>query len=161
MEPKPAPLQVGDYAKVVAKHTESYGASIGEIVKIVGESSAYNGFRTEGMSGNNWGGIPNCSALCLVKATDAEVAKAKTELVERAEAERWAKIGRKPGEFKKGDIVRVISGEGSKLSDGDIGEVGDFINDLFRVNTPTITRGNYSFAEDVELITPVEARFDK
>lgn len=159
-EPKPAPLQVGDYAKVVAKHTESYGASVGEIVKVVGENSSYNGFRTESMSGNNWGGNPNCSAICLVKATEEEVAKAKAELAERAEAERWAKIGRKPNEFKKGDIVQ------SKEFPSEVGTVGE-INGKFRDIRYYVNFGEKGYGictekpENIELITPVEARFDK
>jgi transcription elongation factor len=82
---------------------------------------------------------------------------------ENTEAEKWAKIGRGPNEFKEGDVVRVLNGEYSDLSDGDIGEIAQIDNDdvPYRVNTSEVTDSNWLCAEDIELITPVEARFDR
>jgi hypothetical protein len=73
------------------------------------------------------------------KATDEEI--------------RWAKIGRKPGEFKKGDIVRLLEDSGAHEA-GTLVEVHD--------------NGNYKADDSVwvgefdwyELVVPVEQRFD-
>jgi hypothetical protein len=77
-----------------------------------------------------------------------------------AEIEKWEKIGRKPNEFKKGDIVRVIvSGIYEK---GTIGIITEVISiDHYRVEATGKKRGNWHFYGGVELVTPVEARFDR
>jgi hypothetical protein len=73
------------------------------------------------------------------------------------EESRWAKIGRKPGEFKKGDIVRVTDSCGGRVKTGTITEVvyidsdGDF--------TVRDEDGDDWYVE-AELIVPVEQRFD-
>jgi hypothetical protein len=80
------------------------------------------------------------------KATAEEIEKA-------AEEARWAKIGRKPGEFKKGDIVRLLEDSGAHEA-GTLVEVHD--------------NGNYKADDYVwvgefdwyELVVPVEQRFD-
>jgi hypothetical protein len=76
------------------------------------------------------------------------------------EAAKWAKIGRKPSEFKKGDIVHVINSSGSSQRDGNIGEIAHIDGVLCRVNSLDITRGNFLRKDQIELITPVEHRFD-
>ncbi|WP_204082517.1 hypothetical protein [Bacillus amyloliquefaciens] len=84
--------------------------------------------------------------------------------IERKQAEeaKWAKIGRKVGEYKEGDIARVINASGSENMDGDIGEITHItIKGLVAVETPTTKSGNFQWPEDIELITPVEARFDR
>ncbi|MGG1042523.1 hypothetical protein ABE153_11570 [Bacillus velezensis] len=84
--------------------------------------------------------------------------------IERKQAEeaKWAKIGRKVGEYKEGDIARVINASCSENMDGDIGEITHItIKGLVAVETPTTKSGNFQWPEDIELITPVEARFDR
>ncbi|MGE9877921.1 hypothetical protein [Bacillus velezensis] len=76
--------------------------------------------------------------------------------IERQQAEevKWAKIGRKVGEYKKGDVVQLSE------SDGVLG-IMDFIGTHFYgVQLPN---GDYARpdTEEVILITPVEARFDR
>jgi hypothetical protein len=72
------------------------------------------------------------------KATDEEI--------------RWAKIGRKPGEFKKGDIVRY------KKAVTDVLSVTD---DLVTINQRTYGGVFYQTKNDnLTLIVPVEQRFD-
>ncbi|SIR92785.1 hypothetical protein [Bacillus velezensis] len=76
--------------------------------------------------------------------------------IERKQAEeaKWAKIGRKVGEYKKGDVVQLSE------SDGVLG-IMDFIGTQFYgVQLPN---GDYARpdTEGVILITPVEARFDR
>jgi hypothetical protein len=86
--------------------------------------------------------------------------KATAEEIEKAdEIARWAKIGRKPNEFKKGDIVRVLKDNphGSVKRKGDIDEITYYdTNESFCVGEGA---GWMSY-EDVELIVPVEQRFD-
>ena len=75
----------------------------------------------------------------------------------------FERIGRKEGEFKVGDIVRVIDAEGSELSNGDIGIITEIDDDSvpFFVSVPNKdTAGNYQCLDDIELITPVESRVD-
>jgi hypothetical protein len=82
----------------------------------------------------------------LAKATDEEI--------------RWAKIGRKPGEFKNGDIVRVIKDRphGSEKRIGDIDEITIYNEpDSFCVGEGA----GWMSRSDVELICPVEHRFDR
>lgn len=91
------------------------------------------------------------------------------EVAKHRESEKWAKIGRKPGEFKKGDIVRIVgapsgfAGHGVKL--GEYHEVKAY-------HGVGVSGGNVYFSESeslnyvaladhIELIAPVAARFDK
>lgn len=77
--------------------------------------------------------------------------------IERQQAEeaKWAKIGRKVGEYKKGDVVRYDYG------DNEICEVVDDTEDG-RVGVQT---KEYGICREkpaaLRLITPVEARFDR
>ena len=72
------------------------------------------------------------------------------ELELRAETAKWAKIGRKPNEFKKGDIVsdNTNTANFTVISDSEIGE--GMVN----------FRSSYVPISDIGLVTPVEARFD-
>ena len=77
------------------------------------------------------------------------------------QAEKFAKLGRKPGEFKKGDIVRVKW----LLGKGDVDEIAEIKSGPEGVGCG----GNYklndgnkeSLGEDLELIAPVESRVDR
>ncbi|MGG1018592.1 hypothetical protein KY997_05385 [Bacillus paralicheniformis] len=73
---------------------------------------------------------------------------------EVAEIEKWAAIGREVGEYKVGDIVQY-------LYDGEICEVVDVAEDG-SVKVATQNHGNCTENQSsIELITPVEARFDR
>jgi hypothetical protein len=140
-----AELKVGDYAKVVEHDNDNYfGGKPGDIVKIVEIRDGF--YRTEELDGGNYDGNPWAKKEALVRATDEEVVQA-----------RWAKIGRKPGEFKEGDIVRVTDDCGGRVRVGTIAEVvyidsdGDF--------TVRDEDGDDWYVE-AELIVPVEQRFD-
>jgi hypothetical protein len=69
---------------------------------------------------------------------------------------KWAKIGREPNEFKKGDIVRVDNPCGAApLKKGDLVEVkydSSHKGSVLVVDSWAVSVG--------ELVTPVEARFD-
>lgn len=106
---KPAPLQVGDYAKVVGNEpTEIYKDhqfALGEIVEIGNEATFENALRCDSL------GAEECqydfvNPINLVRATDEEVAESKRQQAEKAVADKWAEIGRKPNEFKVGDAVQ-------------------------------------------------------
>jgi hypothetical protein len=146
---KESELKVGDYAKIIdASKGHLLGFKDGDVVEITGSGFRHD-FRVEKNEGLN---IGFTDATNLAKVSDEEVAQAKEEA-------RWAKIGRKPGEFKKGDIVRVLKDNphGSEKRKGDIDEIKYYDNnESFCVGE---CAGWMSY-EDVELIVPVEQRFD-
>jgi ribosomal protein L19 len=134
-------FEVGDYARVVESDSCHY-ANIGDIVKIVEDDKSGMPYRCEDLNGEDVGWFK----------------EHELELVTDEEA-RWAKIGRKPGEFKKGDIVRVLKNNphGSEKRKGDIDEITYYDNnESFCVGEGAGWMGY----EDVELIVPVEQRFD-
>jgi hypothetical protein len=161
-------LKVGDYAKVTRDIAimRSF-RNLGDIVKITADDGSDVPFNTEGLDGKYTGWADESD---LVRATDEEVRAALAE-IERKKAEeaaereterKWAAIGRKPGEIKAGDIVRVTRSLGGHPI-GTIGEV---------VDQPTHWAGDKHIAISVngvvrdhtsghELVTPVEQRFDK
>ncbi|MEC1426669.1 hypothetical protein P9D51_11190 [Bacillus sonorensis] len=154
-EPKPERLKVGDYAKVVTDLTSH--AKRDDIVKIIEDDKSIIPFLAEHLNGDNAGWFVEVQ---LVRATDEEVAEAKRKQAEEEERKRWAAIGREVGEYKRGDVVRaIISSEA--VSKGTIGIVGEISGTCFRVNAKNITTYNWSNANYVELIAPVEARFDR
>lgn len=80
-----------------------------------------------------------------------------------AETAKWAKLGRKVTEYKKGDIVRAETlSLPSKDINGHIGVVEDVGLNLVGIR---FKNGRYCGAKtadgNVELIAPVDARFDK
>jgi hypothetical protein len=143
-------LEVGDYAKVVNNDNASPKLPLGTIVSITGKHPHIGAYDYRTLDGSYTGGAYEYR---FVKATDEEVAEAQ-------EAAKWAKIGRKPAEFKKGDIVR-----GERYDDKSvkfIGEIEDVNNGLDAdVQGVRTYDGKYHAAVKVELITPVEQRFDR
>ncbi|MED3230360.1 hypothetical protein [Bacillus velezensis] len=77
--------------------------------------------------------------------------------IERKQAEeaKWAKIGRKVGEYKKGDVVRYDYGDN---------EICEVVNDTEEGRVGVQTK-EYGICREkpanLRLITPVEARFDR
>jgi transcription antitermination factor NusG len=85
----------------------------------------------------------------LEKVPAEELAQAKAE-------QKWAKIGRKPGEFKKGDIVRVVECTGAH----EIGEIVELAEDGA---AEYLGKDGFAFVgepEWFELVAPVESRVD-
>lgn len=80
---------------------------------------------------------------------------------EAAEIEKWAAIGREVGEYEVDDIVRVINSGSSDLIVGDIGPISAVCGNCARVSARNLTEVNWVSFEKIELITPVEARFDR
>jgi hypothetical protein len=90
------------------------------------------------------------------KATDEEVAQAKAEHERKQAEQKWAKIGRKPGEFKKGDIVRVVEYTGAHEI-GEIVELAEYGANEYLGKDGVVLVGE---PEWFELIAPVESRVD-
>lgn len=132
-------LSVGDYVKTL---TESKHGSIGagEILVITDTDFCEGQILADSLVSKDRDGIYLPSQL--VEATDEEV--------------KFAKIGRKPNEFKKGDIVKVKKPCGAPLNAGDIVEVKYDSSSYFSV---FVTEKAWAVSVS-ELITPVEARFD-
>lgn len=75
------------------------------------------------------------------------------EAEEHKEIARRAKIDRKPNEIKNGDIVRVTS----DVDGHPVGTIGERVNgDMVEANGK-----RYYHTKGIELVTPVEHRFDK
>lgn len=93
----------------------------------------------------------------LVKLTAEEVAEIERKQAEEA---KWAAIGRKVGEFKRGDIVEVtITNRGHA-----VGTIGELVSGShFAIPTEFGVRANGStkcHLSGLKLVTPVEQRFD-
>ncbi|URD63475.1 hypothetical protein [Bacillus velezensis] len=85
--------------------------------------------------------------------TEEEVAEIERKQAEEA---KWAKIGRKVGEYKRGDIARVVDNKcAGRVANGDIIEV------LKQASGGSVVDTVHGYFLKVELITPVEARFDR
>jgi ribosomal protein L21E len=141
-------FKVGDKIKLTIALGKSphYGwggvnnGDIGEITR-VGDNRLTVDFPSQ----DRWDGL--ISEFTLV--TDEEISKIELEA-------KWVKIGRKPNEFKKGDIVRVESPCGAPLKSGDLVEVK---YDSNHNGSVAVCEKGWSVTV-TELITPVEARFD-
>ncbi|WP_338461622.1 hypothetical protein V5G20_17960 [Brevibacillus borstelensis] len=146
------PLKVGDYAKVV-EPTAGFSAK-GQIVKITKVDDSDIPYNTQGMDGKYTGWY---EATDLVRATDEEVAEAKRKLEEKRRLHeleaKWHAIGRKVGEFKRGDVVKTLQEVGGHPV-GTIGVIAKWEPDhshLIEAN------GETYFHMALELIAPVES----
>ncbi|MGM0966992.1 MAG: hypothetical protein ACQEWR_00320 [Bacillota bacterium] len=139
-------LKVGDYAKVVG---DTYYRNIvrGAIVKITDLADKDGDLRFE-----------------LVGDCDHDYAKPSSLEKVSAEEAKWAKIGRKVGEYRKGDIVAYD--DPHWFGNSGIGEVAEGTYMAYQVRVASTDRGGfknefYLNKDRVTLITPVEARFDR
>ncbi|MCY8348079.1 hypothetical protein MOC74_21990 [Bacillus haynesii] len=151
-EPKPERLKVGDYAKVVVK-ISGHLACEGDVVVIKEDDKDFQPFLCEDLNGGRLGYFYERE---LVRATDEEVAEAKRKQAEEGERKRWAAIGRKVGEYKAGDVFRNPSGDLFEIKQ--IDESSSFPIVFIR---PTGCEDGYKYDAAIELVTPVEARFDR
>lgn len=153
-------ITVGDYAKVVAKES-GHGANIGDIVIIKQDDHDDQPYNCESLNGINVGWFFESE---LVKATDEEINEAKRKIAENS---KWAKIGREPGEFKVGDIVRVKNGDIGGLSgyNGLITVIDEIDNGIipYHLVKPGFVINDLETWYDsvsIELVAPVERRVD-
>lgn len=162
------PLKVGDYVVPLESADDKYEITNTKMKlgKVVGDDVDCGGdIRIEVVAHENdfkVGESYPVTSKHFRKATVEEVAQVKAE-------QKWAKIGRKPYEFKKRDIVRVIDGGryGSAFEgfDGIIDEIEDYDEDsaTYKIKKPVFVKnpaGTWTPAENLELIVPVERRFD-
>lgn len=153
-------LKVGDYAKVIDGDGNFELGTIAKVIEVDCTSVPYN---LETLTGyNDW-----AKAKRVVKATDEEVTEAKAKV--QALAEQSAKeaiftqAGRKPNEYRKGDIVRADKSLSNSL-DGNVGVVEDVTHNAIGVRF--YNGGKYSavFFNDggkATLIATVESRLDR
>lgn len=154
-DPKPelGELQVGEYAKVVNNNGANPKFNIGTVLEIIGEFAGAYEYQTLDRSYKGF-----AYPYRLIKATEEEVAEAKAQVELEA---KWAKINRKPNEYKEGDIVRGVR----MMGDGRI--VEGVVEDLDKEDEahlgiiPFNEVDGYYAINATELITPVEARFDR
>lgn len=136
---------------VITGNTNRSRNAVGDIGK-VGEVAPVNTARVHVPSRPNSDKVnDNWTKFSEMRpATDEE--KAKYE-----RAVKFAELGRKPGEFKKGDIVRGV--HWINTAKKFIGEVEDVVGDMIGVR---VEDGGYYavYMEKCELIAPVESRVD-
>ncbi|MGG1152374.1 hypothetical protein [Bacillus wiedmannii] len=168
LEAKQALLKKGDYARIIG-NTSSHKFEIGTVVKLERYASGDDTFAAYYLDESDFWYAYRRDFEPLTKeeaehiAREAEEEKKAKADREEKEVERfkWAAIGREVGEIKDGDVVKVIdSNNGSNLNNGDIGEVSEAGGSTFQVITRKHTRSNWFVSERVELIVPVEQRFD-
>ncbi|MGM0815340.1 MAG: hypothetical protein ACQEUO_07430 [Bacillota bacterium] len=155
-------LKDGDYAKVVDA-TNNYEVTEGDFVRITKDDGSdipfYCDVLSRDIAGQIW-----MRESCLVPATGDEVAAAKEAEAKRSIEAKWAKIGRKVDEYRKGDIVAYDDpawfgnkGIGTVIKDTDRGS-----DPLVEAVTSAGVLMPYCLrVSKLTLITPVEARFDR
>ncbi|QDX93601.1 hypothetical protein EEL30_15625 [Brevibacillus laterosporus] len=129
-------LLVGEYAKVVANGSD-HSANNGDFVKIVRDDRSKLPFRCETVDGKVLR-RPWFQASDLTRVSDEEV--------------KWAGIGRKVGEFKAGDIVRLNRNTGGHLRQGDI-----TVLDYVRGTSIGFGEGYVGETDWIEMVAPVES----
>lgn len=160
--------KIGEYVKVTKKGG-AHNYDVGEIVKV---TKSYGEPLFGGIKAST-GTEGNCLASEQVEpATEADYESVRAE-TERKKAEdecerKWAAIGRKVNEYKAGDIVRFTSYKGVHgLNDynGILTEVAhaeaDGYTDLAKPPYVKCGFGTYTNPRHIELVTPVEQRFDR
>lgn len=145
-QPKPARLKIGDYAKVIA---DNYEHRVGHIIQVTDYTNGTFDYEVKRITLGGTGYIAHKNIVC---ATEADVEAAKEEAARKAEEKKWAKIGRKVNEYKRGDIVQYRDGS----------EVVVVTSATER--TVTVETAEFGICTEdfhtVKLIVPVEQRFD-
>jgi hypothetical protein len=149
---EPARLEVGDIVRIHRARYAGDRLKIGEVRKVAEVDSSFVPYRADKLDGSDHDWFREGD---LGKLTAEETAAIEKEAQETA---KWAEIGRKVGEFKRGDVAKVVSTLGAEgLSEGSIVEVvGPDGTDAPSVKLPD---GDTGYAV-VTLVTPVEQRFD-
>lgn len=156
---KPEPVfNVGDYAKVTCDVMEFRKNDIVRITqdKSCGYISPIFDFEVDRIGKNTNGFI---SAKNIEKISAEEIARIEEEA-------KWAAIGRKVGEFKRGDVVSFVKDGGSKTG---VGTVEDSVRDGDAIGvrlSGAVYEGTYAGVffdrgDTASLIVPVEQRFDR
>lgn len=150
-QPKPDPrsqFAKGDKVRLIAKADRLNGYAVGKIYEVKDPFSGTD--RVQITGGGQQHGYPKAHEL--EKVTEADVKAA-------AEEAKWTAIGRKVGEYKNGDLVRFTEDTGAGgYPEGTIAEIRDLYEEDFRFGENGKYMGDTSW---IELVTPVEARFDR
>ncbi|KAA8750180.1 hypothetical protein [Paenibacillus sp. UASWS1643] len=138
---------VGDYVKVAVEYCEH---NVGDVLKI-SATAAQHDFYVTNVATSRLGCI---DAAKLVKLSAEEVAEIERK---QAEESRWAAIGRKVNEYKRGDIVLCVgkakAGLGEVQADANGGRVSVKYYSSFGTCSETFGI--------IALVSPVEQRFDR
>ncbi|MCY9760378.1 hypothetical protein M5X06_12695 [Paenibacillus alvei] len=162
-------LKVGEYAKV--EEAINGCCEVGNIVKITKDDRTGCPFETKHLNGQYAGWH---YARSLIRATDEEVAEARSKLEEEKaiaeEVAKWAAIGRKVGEFKVGDVVSYNGGAAGNALNGhkdilttiveDSGSIGRADAVRYCLKKPdyvTQTTGTWARGSHLTLVTPTES----
>lgn len=153
---KESELKVGDYGKIIkAKHGDDLGKIV--IIDVIDEDDYGIPYRvSDAVTGEDLGWY---SRDKIVKATEEEIAQFKAEAEHKRKEARWAKIGRKPREFKKGDFVKLTLSDG-RVYYGEIDGQNTSYSDVryyFKDHEGDVST---EFPDNLTLIVPVEQRFD-
>ncbi|PFS88251.1 hypothetical protein [Bacillus thuringiensis] len=165
LEAKQVLLKEGDFARVIG-NTSSHRFEIGTVVKLKSHNNDIKSFTAYYIDESDFWGVYRKDLEPLTKEETEHIAReAEEEKKAKAEREKWAAIGREVGEIKDGDVVRVIGKGTSNHKIDAIGEVSESSKRggghySFRVTTESLTLVNWLSSDNVELIVPVEQRFD-
>ncbi|WP_127506863.1 hypothetical protein [Paenibacillus humicus] len=163
--PKFGDFSDGDYALVTNANSSNANTSAietnGKYVTVALEHAGFRGLKLRTLDGK-FAGFANADALRKVTKEKAEAGEVK-----RAEEAKWSAIGRKVGEYKVGDIVRFkkYAGiNGLNEHNGVIVEIDDLDGMNPHLAKPAFVKtgyNTYTHPDHFELVTPVEARFDR
>lgn len=151
--PKPVRIPVGSYVKITTDTENLPKGAIAKVTKDDGEGDRYP-YRCELLDGSYYDWF---------RADQFEVIT-KEDAALYVEEAKWAAIGRNPGAYKAGDIVRIVRDQCGDPA-GTITEVIDVSPSGIGHCVKAARRSRVmSWAADtdaIELVTPVERRFDK
>lgn len=154
----------------VAKIKNEYIPEEGEVVVITGNTNgSINKVGDVGRVGERLGnkgvqvhvpGKPNGLLGGNYTKFDEMRPATEEEKQQYEQAEKFAKLGRKPGEFKKGDIFK---GVGGRISQGlfEVVEIREEGSHPIRFINRDGENDGFSLKAELELIAPVESRVDR
>lgn len=136
-----ASIKPGDYVRVIVDTENLPEGTFGKVTEV--DEEVFYTHKVETLDGSNY----DLFTVSQLEKIDEQTAK-------------WGAIGRKVGEFKDSDIVRILHDNpcGSRHKKGDIGTVENANTADFEVNTAREGRaGRWVTSDDVELIAPAES----
>lgn len=159
----PAQPKTGDIV-VITANTNGSSNHVGDIGKVGGCRTS--DARVEVIGGRTVGNWTYYGEMRL--ATPAEIAKYETDAQQAELAAQQAakdsvfiKAGRKPNEYRKGDVVRITDGRSHSLSVGDVGLISVAEYGLYRVSiSGKRDAGNYAASNQIEIVCFAENRAD-
>ncbi|NHN31171.1 hypothetical protein [Paenibacillus agricola] len=152
---EPERLKVGEYARVL---TAEKDVVKGAIVRIEEDDRDSVPFKGRDISGTNEWDWFRPTQIERVSPAEVEAVRKQAEksALKVAELAKWSAIGRKVGEIKAGDMVRVLNPLGSSL---EIGEITTVVTPDGTDSPDVRHKGGGTRYAEVELIAPVESLF--